>query len=95
MSEGGGFTSTVNNFTKNKYRLFMSNFPNLTNLGDELDTSVLTNYVKSVTMPDHSIQQLYSFFQHERQQHPNPMGARELNSRLRRGLADLPCGCRC
>lgn len=74
------FDRSINNFTKNKYYMSISNFPNLTNIpDDQVDLSSLSSYVQSVDVPNITVQQLYSYWQHERQQHPNPTGARETN----------------
>ena len=71
---------SINNFTKNKYYLAISNFPNLSNIpDDQVDMSSISSYVQSVDIPNITVQQLYSYWQHERQQHPNPNGARETN----------------
>lgn len=73
-----GFTTSINDFNKNKYVLRFSNLVNFT--GYELDTHILDNYVRSVTVPDLSIPMLTSMYMHERQLHPNPIGARELQT---------------
>jgi hypothetical protein len=46
----------------------------------DLDTHILDNYVKNVSVPDFSIPMLDSRYQHERQLHPNPIGARDLQT---------------
>jgi len=73
-----GFTTSINDFNKNKYVLRFSNLVNFT--GYELDTHILDNYVRSVNVPDLSIPMLTSMYMHERQLHPNPIGARELQT---------------
>lgn len=71
----------VNLFTKNKYVLSISNMPNLTVIpDDELDLATFSTSVKSVQLPNITINLLHSYWQHEDQIHPNPQGARETNT---------------
>lgn len=71
----------VNLFTKNKYELSMSNIPNLTVIpDDELDLSTFSTSVKSVQLPNITLNLLHSYWQHEDQLHPNPQGARDTNT---------------
>lgn len=71
----------INNFTKNKFEAALSNFPNLTMIPDnEIDLNVFNTKLLNLEIPQKTINQLYSYFQHERQQHPNPQGARNLNT---------------
>lgn len=71
-----GITTSINEFNKNKFLVRFSNLVNFTGL--EMDNHVLDNYVHSVSVPDLSIPMLVSFYGHERQIHPNPIGARDL-----------------
>lgn len=75
------FQKNVNNFSKNKYFLSISNIPNLTVIpDDEVDLSVFNTSVKSVEIPNITLALLHSYFNHEDQKHPNPQGARETNT---------------
>lgn len=81
MSGNGFDGSSANLATKNKYELNLSNFPNLSTIPDnELDLTVFSSKVKSVNLPNKTIQQLYSFYNHERQQHPSSQGHRDTNT---------------
>ena len=73
-----GITTQINDFTNNKFIIRFSNIVNMTNM--ELDVHILNNYVKNVSVPDFSIPMLETFYQHERQIHPNPIGARDLQT---------------
>ena len=73
-----GITQHINDFTNNKFEVRFSNIVNMTNF--ELDSHILDNYVKNVSVPDLSIPMLDSRYKHERQLHPNPIGARELQT---------------
>lgn len=73
-----GITTSINDFNKNKFVVRFSNLVNFT--GIDLDPHILDNYVRSVSIPDLSIPMLTSMYMHERQLHPNPIGARELQS---------------
>ena len=73
-----GITTQINDFTNNKFIIRFSNLVNMTNY--DLDTHILDNYVRNVTIPDFSIPMLTSLYQHERQLHPNPIGARDLQT---------------
>ena len=73
-----GITTQINDFTNNKFIVRFSNLVNMTNY--ELDTHILDNYVKNVSVPDFSIPLLDSKYLHERQLHPNPIGARDLQT---------------
>lgn len=71
----------VNLFTKNKYLLNLSNIPNLTMIpDDELDLSTLSTSVKSVDLPNITINNLQTMYQHNVQFHPRPEGARETST---------------
>ena len=67
-----GITTSINDFNKNKFVVRFSNLVNFT--GIDLDTHILDNYVRSVSIPDLSIPMLTSMYMHERQLHPNPIG---------------------
>ena len=71
-------TTSINDFNKNKFVVRFSNLVNFT--GIDLDTHILDNYVRSASIPDLSIPMLTSMYMHERQLHPNPIGARDLQS---------------
>lgn len=73
-----GITTQINDFSNNKFIVRFSNLVNMTNY--ELDTHILDNYVRNVSVPDLSIPMLTSLYQHERQLHPNPIGARDLQT---------------
>lgn len=73
-----GLTTQINDFTNNKFVIRFSNLVNMTNY--ELDTHILDNYVRNVTIPDFSIPMLTSLYQHERQIHPNPIGMRDVQT---------------
>lgn len=73
-----GVTTEINNFNKNKWICRFSNMVDFTDL--ELDTTVLDNYIRTVNIPDLSVNMLTSEFQHERQLHPDPRGARDLQT---------------
>jgi hypothetical protein len=75
------FQKNVNNYTKNKYALVLSNVPNLTVIPDEeIDLAVFNTSVKSVELPNITLSLLHSYWQHEDQKHPNPQGARDTNT---------------
>ena len=73
-----GITTQINDFSNNKFIVRFSNLVNMTNY--DLDTHILDNYVRNVSVPDLSIPMLTSLYQHERQLHPNPIGARDLQT---------------
>ena len=73
-----GITTEINQFTNNKFVVRFTNLVNMTEF--ELDEHILNNYIKSITVPNISIPMLESKFMHERQLHPNPIGARELQT---------------
>ena len=73
-----GVTQDINNFNKHKWICRFSNMVDFTVL--ELDTTVLDNYIRTVNIPDLSVNMLTSEFQHERQLHPDPRGARDLQT---------------
>lgn len=76
------FNSTeTNSFTKNKFQLNISNFPNLSNIPDiEVNLNVFNTNVKNLEVPNKNIPMLKSNWQHEEQKHPNPVGARDKNT---------------
>lgn len=77
----GTFNRTLNNFTKNKYALVLSNFPNLSSIPDsEIDMSAFDTKVQSLELPNMTLPILHSYWQHEDQKHPNPVGARDSNT---------------
>lgn len=74
-------TSTVNSYNKNKWRVTFSNIPNFTGKSeDQFDLSVINNNIRGVTIPDLTSPLLESFYMNERQEHPNPIGTKELNT---------------
>lgn len=73
-----GLTTQINDFSNNKFVIRFSHLVNFT--GIELDTHILDNYVKNVHVPDLSIPMLTSLYGHQRQLHPNPIGARDLQT---------------
>ena len=74
-------TSTVNNYNTNKFKIVLSNVPNLTG-NTKFDNSVINNYVRGITIPDITIPMLESFYGQARQLHPNPIGSKNLNTVL-------------
>lgn len=73
-----GITTEINQFSNNKFAIKFSNIVNMTD--KELDVHVLNNYIKGVTIPNFSIPMLETKYLHERQLHPNPIGARDLQT---------------
>lgn len=73
-----GITQSINNYNKNKWIVRFSNMVDFTGL--ELDTHILDNYIKTVNIPDLTVTMLTSEWGHERQLHPNPRGARDLQT---------------
>lgn len=73
-----GITTEINQFSNNKFVVRFSNLVNMT--GHELDIHILNNYIKSVNIPNFSIPMLETKYLHERQLHPNPIGARDLQT---------------
>lgn len=73
-----GFTTQINTFNKNKFKILLSNFPNLTKY--KWDIHIFNNYLKSFQIPDLSIPMLTSVFGHDRQLHPSPIGSRDLQT---------------
>jgi hypothetical protein len=75
---GKQFVQSANNFTKNKYALVFSNFPNLSEIpDDEVDLTVFSTKVQTVDIPNKTISLLESNYLYERQRHPNNTGAKE------------------
>ena len=74
-------TSTVINYNTNKFKIVLSNVPNLTG-NTKFDNSVINNYVRGITIPDITIPMLESFYGQARQLHPNPIGSKNLNTVL-------------
>lgn len=73
-----GVTQVINLFNKNKWVVRFSNMVDFTGL--ELDSQVLDNWVKTVNIPDLTVNMLTSEFGHNRQIHPDPRGARDLQT---------------
>lgn len=73
-----GVTQSINQFNKNKWIVRFSNMVDFTDLN--LDSQILDNYVKTVNLPDITVTMLTSEFGHNRQIHPNPRGARDLQT---------------
>lgn len=73
-----GVTQSINNYNKNKWIVRFSNMVDFTGL--ELDSHILDNYIKTVNIPDLTVTMLTSEWGHERQLHPNPRGARDLQT---------------
>lgn len=75
------FVKSPNNFTKNKYALVMSNFPNLSDIpDDEVDLTVFSTKVQTVDIPNKTLTMLDSNFKYERQRHPDNTGAKEIQA---------------
>lgn len=72
-------TTTVNGYNKNKWRVTFSNIPNFTG-NDEFDLSVVNNNVRGITIPDLSSPLLTSEYMSFKQNHPNPIGTRDLQT---------------
>ena len=78
---GKQFVQSANNFTKNKYVLVFSNFPNLSDIpDDEVDLTVFSTKVQTVDIPNKTVPMLDIYYQYERQRHPNNVGAREMQA---------------
>lgn len=73
-----GVTQSINIFNKNKWQVRFSNMCDFTEL--DLDSHILDNYVKTVNIPDLTVNMLTSEFGHARQIHPDPRGARDLQT---------------
>ena len=73
-----GLTTEINNFSNNKFVVRFSNIVNMTD--QELDVHILNNYIKTANVPNFSIPMLDTKYLHERQLHPNPIGARDLQT---------------
>lgn len=75
------FTTTVNSFNNNKFKVCLSNFPNLTDIpNDQLPLAVIENNLKSITLPDITIPLLETHYGQEVSYSPNPIGAKQLNT---------------
>lgn len=82
-------TQSVNQYNKNKFRVCASNFPNLTDIPDEqLDLSSIHNNLRGITIPDLTLTAIDLQMGQEHQLHPNPIGARELNTFTLEYMAD-------
>lgn len=82
-------THSPNNFNNNKFKVFMSNVPNLTPISDDaLDIASIHNNLRGISIPDLTINLLESHFGQEVQYHPAPTGAKELNTFTMEYLAD-------
>lgn len=73
-----GITTEINDFSNNKFVVRFSNIVNMTDY--KLDDHVLNNYIKQVSIPNFNIPLLDTKYLHERQLHPNPIGARDLQT---------------
>lgn len=82
-------THSPNQYNKNKFKVCLSNLPNLTPLrDDELDIATIHNNLRGITIPDLTIPMLESHGGQEVQLHPNPIGAKELNTFTLEYMAD-------
>lgn len=75
---GTGLTTAINDFNKDKWQVRFSNIPNMSNVN--IDMHVVNNYVKTFQIPDMQVAMLTSIYGHHRQLHPNPKGARDLQT---------------
>lgn len=73
-----GVTQSINQFNKNKWIVRFSNMVDFTGLN--LDSHILDNYIKTVNIPDVSVNMLTSEWCHIRELHPDPRGARDLQT---------------
>ncbi len=82
-------TQSVNHFNDNSFKILLSNIPNLTGIPDkDFDFAALNNNIRGIQIPDLTGKSLESFYLHQRQIHPNPIGARDLNTVTLEILAD-------
>ncbi len=82
-------TNSPNQYNKNRFKIFLSNVPNLTPITDEeLDIATIQNNLRGITVPDLALVNLESFGPQEVQYHPNPVGAKSLNTFTLEYIAD-------
>jgi hypothetical protein len=73
------FTTNINNYQKNKFRVVLTDWPNGTNLVS-INMAIFNNYIRSFAVPDLGLNILTSTNVLETQNHPAATGNRDFQT---------------